>query len=250
MLALIDADIVAYRCASSCEPTKTKLFREPLEVAILRTEELMRRIVADTKSEEYVAFLSGSENFRYNIFPAYKANRKDKEKPYWLNDCLVYLIQEWKAETTHGYEADDAIGINHVEGESIVCSIDKDLLQLEGDHYNFVRQEFIKQSLSGGERTLYYQLLVGDAADNVAGVRGIGPVNARRILDSAGDIESLHASVRELYNDDKRFNMNYALLKILRSEEEYEGRLKEINENSKRKSEGPEAPTSSSESTN
>ena len=152
-MILIDADIVIYRCAASCEPSKKKsldhqnpeleFIVEPEYVAIGRVESLMERILQSCGTTNYSAYLSGGNNFRYKIFPQYKANRKNNKKPTWLNECKHHLYKQWKAEITDGYEADDAIGIMHgvLKGECVVASIDKDLLQLPGNHFNFVKND-------------------------------------------------------------------------------------------------------------
>ena len=167
MIALIDADIVAFRCSASAE-------NDPEEIAILRTNDLMRKLLHDTKSESFIGFLTGSNNFRYNIYPAYKANRKDKPRPKHLEACKELLIKDWKCKVTDGIEADDALGIEQdkEEDSTIICSIDKDLLQIPGRHYNFVRQEERHISIHDGWRNFYSQLITGDASDNVPAFDG------------------------------------------------------------------------------
>ena len=72
--ALIDGDIVAYRCAAASE-------NEPKEVALLRANDLVCRILEETDSEKHIVYLTGSNNFRYHYNPEYKANRKDTPRP-------------------------------------------------------------------------------------------------------------------------------------------------------------------------
>lgn len=165
------ADIVAYRCAAASE-------NDPVDVAIYRTDEMMRRILHDTNALEYKAFLTGDNNFRYTIYPEYKANRKGKPKPKHLADVQEYLITQWNAKVTDGNEADDELGIeqtcanNSETSQSVICSIDKDLLQIPGKHYNFVKQEFLTISPMEGLRRFYGQLITGDGSDNIPGYDG------------------------------------------------------------------------------
>lgn len=224
-IALIDGDIVAYRCASSIEPTKTKE-REPDDLAINRLDELLYRILTETGAEEYRVFLSGSENFRKMIYPGYKANREGKPVPKMLGPCQEFLMKEWKAEIVHGYEADDAIGMAHNEN-TIICSIDKDFKQLPGEHYNFVRLEFDVVDEDTAEYNFWSQMLIGDSSDNIKGVEGIGPVKTKKILTGLAP-NQMYETVRELYNDDERFLMNFRMLRILRDPMEYENIMKEI----------------------
>jgi 5'-3' exonuclease len=129
--ALIDADIVAYRVACTCQEDDAQDF------VFARAEDLIDSILVNTEAEEYRLFLTGKDNFRYTIYPEYKAHRP-KEKPFWLQACREYLIATFNAEVIDGQEADDALGINQT-GDTIICSIDKDLDMLRGDHYNFVK---------------------------------------------------------------------------------------------------------------
>lgn len=220
MIALIDADMVAYRCAASCEPTKEKLEREPLDIAIQRADELAYRILNTTQAEEHRFFLSGSDNFRKILYPEYKANRARLPRPEWLDPLREFLVTEWKAEVTAGYEADDGIGIAAKE-DFVIVSNDKDFLQIPGEHYNPVKDEFKTVDREFAVYSFWRQMLVGDSSDNVRGIDGIGPVRADKILRNLRP-EDMEHTVREYYQDGERFLLNYRLLRILRSEEEYE----------------------------
>jgi 5'-3' exonuclease len=243
VIAFIDMDIVAYRCAASCEPTKTKLEREPIELAIQRTDELMYRILLETDCEEYQGWLSGSENFRKLIYPEYKANRDNIRRPEYLQPVRAFLVEEWKAKLALGYEADDAIGINFTDA-GILCSIDKDFKQIPGRHYNFVTMEFDDVSPLQAEQNFWTSMLIGDRVDNIQGIPGIGKAKAPRILEGLSPSE-MKEKVFELYEQfDMDFHMTYNLLRILRDEEEFFN----INENIKRQSERARATADSSRS--
>lgn len=246
MIALIDGDIVAYRAACSCEkiPTLAELAAMgkdiddrndlievgPVEIAILRLDEIIRTILLETEADEYKAYLSGNSNFRYNINLEYKANRKDTRRPQHLQACNEYLVKEHGAIVTDGYEADDALGIEQVTNTlyedkygnkgilSIICSIDKDLLQIPGQHYNFVKKEFYNISVIEGQRNLWKQMLIGDTSDNIFGVKGIGKVGASKLIDILVDEEEMYNTVYELYNDHDRFEMNLKCLTIMTKE--------------------------------
>ena len=107
--ALIDGDLICYRCAASCQ--KQGILVEPLEVAIFRVDELMRRILYEVNSSTYQVFLTGTNNFRYKYNPDYKANRKDTKRPEWLEPCREHLVLKWNAEVSDGCEADDLLSI-------------------------------------------------------------------------------------------------------------------------------------------
>jgi 5'-3' exonuclease len=120
-LALVDADIVCFRCAASSE-------HDPQDIAEIRVNEMMQKILHDTNAKTYKAFLTGKNNFRYDIYPEYKANRKGKPRPIHLQACRDLLVTQWNAEITDGYEADDALGIEQTKAnlDSVICSIDKE----------------------------------------------------------------------------------------------------------------------------
>ena len=242
-IALIDGDIIAYRCSASIEPNKsTKPEREPLDLAILRADELLYRIIGSVQSTEHRIFISGGSNFRKTLYPGYKANRDKLIRPVALESVREFLVREWGAEVCAGYEADDGIGIA-ATADSVICSIDKDLRQIPGEHFNFVKDEFETVDPYSAALAFWTQMLVGDASDNVPGISGIGPVKAARALVGLSP-EEMEATTRNLYGDPEWFSLNWRLLKVIRSEEEWN----EI-EATIRKSEGEE-PTEDGSSSN
>ena len=165
-LVLVDADIVAFRCAASAE-------NDNKDIAVWRVGDLMQRILHETGSSTFQGYLTGSNNFRYDIYPEYKAHRKKKPKPQFLEDCRESLIINWKCQVTDGIEADDALGIEHQANPgSVLASIDKDLLQLPGKHYNFVKGIWTEIDELQGLRNFYTQLIEGDASDNIPAFDG------------------------------------------------------------------------------
>lgn len=212
-IALIDGDIVSYRSAASAE-------NDELDIALIRASRTLQDIVSVVGANEINLFLSGSRNFRYDLYPEYKANRKDMVRPRHLENVREYLVLQWGAKVTDGYEADDAIGISMAaEGpERICCSIDKDLKQLPGRHYNFVTGEFDDVDVLTGWKSFYKQLLTGDRADNVPGIRGIGRVRSERILAGCLDTCDMYRKVKFVYANDEVLLRNANLIYIWRKE--------------------------------
>ena len=237
--ALIDGDIIAYRCAASCEPMSTKPEREPLHFAIQRMDELMWKILATMDVTEQHTFLSGGDNFRKIIYPEYKANRKDQRIPEYLNECRNFLTNEWKAETVGGYEADDGIAMNH-DVTTVIVSIDKDFKQLPGLHYHFVKDLIDIVDEDQANLNFWKQMLIGDKADNVQGVAGIGEVKSERLLKDLTPDERA-ATVYDLYNDPERFTLNFKLFRLLRSVDEYNEIIEEAHLGAVKESEGAES---------
>ena len=207
MKALIDGDIVVYRSAASAE-------EEEQWVALARADKLMQDILEDTTATSYQVFLTGSNNFRREIAPSYKAQRPDARPKHWTA-VREFLITQHKAMVCNGYEADDEMGIQQdkTHKTTVVCSIDKDLLQIPGRHYNFVKKVFQEVTYEEGYKFLYMQSLIGDRSDNIFGVQGLGPVKAAKALEGLLP-EEYYDKCKELYNDDERFHLNMQLLYI------------------------------------
>ena len=212
MKALIDADIVAYRVACTCQEDDAQDF------VFARTEDLVDSILVNTEATEYRLFLTGKDNFRYTIYPEYKAHRP-KEKPFWLEAARQYLIATFNAEVIDGQEADDAMGINQT-GDTIICSIDKDLLMIPGRHYNFVKDEFITVTEEDAIKHFYMQCLTGDRADNIKGIEKVGPKKAEKLLAACVTEQQMFNAVREAYSNDEEFIMNARVLWIRRKDNE------------------------------
>lgn len=166
-VCLIDGDIIGYRVGFTTQDVSTDIVR-------VRVDELIRRIVHDTASTSYRVFLSGTENFRYDLYPHYKENRKGKPKPVHLQYIREYLVRSHSGSVCVGWEADDELSMEqHRRGSgTIIASIDKDLLQVPGFHYDFVKNIERFVSPIDGLRHLYKQAISGDGADNIPSFDG------------------------------------------------------------------------------
>lgn len=215
MIGNLDGDLIAFRCSASVGLEGEE------EIAILRTDKLMRDLLYNTESTSYNCYLSGRNNFRKKVNPEYKANRKDKEPPRWLQSCREYLIKEWNAVVSEGCEADDLLGINQHNTDSVCISLDKDLLMITGWHFRWLDNEKIFVTPDQGLKAFYKQMLIGDKSDNIFGVRGIGPVKAAGIIDTLDTEEEMINTVFKLYEEDaERFWMNAQCLWIMQKEKE------------------------------
>ena len=125
-IALIDADIPCYRAAAASE-------NDPLDICLMRADKMMRNIIEETSATGYLAFLSGPNNFRKEIYPEYKANRKDVVRPRHLPSVRQFLVSEWNAIVTDGHEADDAIGV--AQYQNLLAQEEWDLLYGEQGLY-------------------------------------------------------------------------------------------------------------------
>lgn len=216
MQALIDGDLVAYRCSASVKED------EPLDIAYHRCDELIRQLLHETGADTYTVFLSDKQNFRKIVNPEYKANRKDQVPPQYLTQCKEFLADEWNATSQAYLEADDLLGISQTEG-SVICTLDKDLLMVPGQHYswqisgpNWVREARWEETKHfDGLRQFYMQMLIGDTSDNIQGIYRVGPKKAFAIIDHLNDEQEMFDVVYTMYDDPKRFLMNAQCLWIM-----------------------------------
>lgn len=218
MLALLDGDILAYRTAAVAEKHEASLARWQLDT-------MVSRIIEDVDASDWAIWISGDTNFRYKLFPDYKDNRRDKPRPRHLDALREHLVLEWDAQITDGIEADDALGIAsqaHGASKCVVCSIDKDLRQLPGQHYHFVNREWVEVSSIDAWRNFYSQLLIGDSADNISGCPGIGPVKGARAVEYLTAESAMYEKAKSLYVAAKvsieQMHLNAQLLYVHRKE--------------------------------
>jgi len=179
---LIDGDIILYSTAFSCEQEQD--WKEVQK----KIHNVISELVEQTGSKLYIGFLQGVNNFRTQVDASgtpYKGNRKS-EKPFWFYNIKNYLQEVYNFKLVDGMETDDALSIlqhriTHVP--TIICSVDKDLIQVPGNHYNLKNKELSLVTPVIALHTLSMQILTGDATDNIKGLHGIGPVKAEKILE-------------------------------------------------------------------
>lgn len=195
MHALVDGDIVVYRCAAATE-------QSDVAIACWQAGEMMQRIVDETVSDSYTCFLTGSDNFRYNIYPEYKANRADVPKPIHWAAIREYLVTNWGATVSDGCEADDMMGVTQYQSDpdtTVICSIDKDMLMIPGAHYNFVKKELTYVTELAGLRHFYYQAIMGDKVDNIPGFDGVMRTKVPKFLQWMVDTVRCMEDEKDMY---------------------------------------------------
>jgi len=218
--ALIDADILVYRVGFTTQES-------PEWIASSRIDESIEGILLSLGTRDYSCYLTGNNksNFRFTIYPDYKATRK-APKPLHYDFLRQYLSEAHKASTIDDQEADDQLGIDQVKAaseglETAICSIDKDLDQIPGWHYNFVKELKYEVTPFMGLKKFYHQLLTGDlACDNIPGLKGIGPKKADKALEGCLTEEDMFNACKKMYQSyypdswEKVMLRNGQLLKI------------------------------------
>lgn len=212
--AIIDSDILVYRIGFASN--------EESEQVALRTmagflEELLLFDLPQCKT--WSLHLTGKGNFRDEIAVTqeYKGNRKDARRPVHYQALRNYLCHSWEAVVWNGMEADDAVAIEATElgDKGVIVSLDKDLNQVVGWHYNFVKNQTYYITEEEAKLNFYKQFLTGDTVDNIKGVKGIGDKKAQKLLEGKSEEEMWEIVVEKLGYD--RAMENGHLLYMLRT---------------------------------
>jgi hypothetical protein len=170
MHLLLDSDSLCYQAGFSAN--------EPGQEAIAchQVDDIVTRIIGEVGPATFQLFLTGSDNFRYQIYPDYKGNRKDMKRPIHLQAMREFLVSHWDTVVSDGVEADDTIGIANynlrADRSIVIGHIDKDLNMLAGSHYNYNKKTWYEVSDMDAMRHFFYQLIMGDKADNIPGYDG------------------------------------------------------------------------------
>jgi 5'-3' exonuclease len=178
--------------------------------------------------------LEGAHNFRYDLFPDYKANRliknaskqAEKEKLNKQRDIILSLLDHLPITTvsSDGYEADDVIASlaeDLKEEEVIIISGDTDFIQLLQKGYKSLKiWSPVKKIFLEAPDYCYlpWKCLRGDkSTDNIPGIPGIGDKKAEKLVRDPEALKSflqIEAN-KEIFN----FNRELIELKIIPPEE-------------------------------
>lgn len=204
-ILLIDADVVAYVAASSCE-VETHwgdgywTWHVDENEVKAKVKDQIDDIMSSLDGDEYKLCLTDSlGNFRKSVLATYKGNRSNIKKPLVLMRIKEWMIEELDAYFRPGLEGDDCMGIlATMKGstlsshERVIVSIDKDMKTVPGLFCrNVSTGEIINVSEAEADYWHLYQTLTGDATDGYAGCPGIGPVAAEKLLGPVSDAANL-----------------------------------------------------------
>ena len=177
----------------------TTVVAEPLSHALRLVKNMLLRAHEASGAATSRVFLSGPTNYRTALatIRPYKGNRPSN-KPVHYEKIREYLISTHHAEVSDNVEADDMLGINQRSG-ACIATIDKDLDNIPGYHYNLRSGRFYDVLPAVATRNFYTQLLTGDATDNIVGVPGIGKVKAAMALKGLVTEEDYYWRILEEY---------------------------------------------------
>lgn len=159
-----------------------------------------------------VVFDSGGKNHRHHLYPAYKSHRPLTPEDLILQFPLVRDVCQALGVSViemPNQEADDLIAtyarLATKEGYAVnIVSSDKDLMQLVNDHitlYDPMKNKTIDEAGVvekfgvSPDQVIDVQALMGDSADNIPGIPGVGPKTATQLIVDYGTLDNLYAHV-------------------------------------------------------
>lgn len=222
-LYLIDAMAFAFRAYYAIRSPLSDAKGRPTNAVYGFTRILLKILREHQPSHIAVVFDAPGKSFRDDMYPEYKATRQ--ETPEDLKEQFPRMHEVVKALNlalfcVPGVEADDVIGALARRAEAqgmdvVVVSGDKDLLQLvsnrvrvydpgKGDKDEWLGpEEVVARFGVGPEHVTDALALIGDTADNVPGVRGIGDKTAKKLMEQYGSLENLYDHIEELKGKQK-----------------------------------------------
>ena len=228
MKVLVDTDVLLY---ISCWN------KNDLVQAIDHWEDLVKNIADEIAHQctyeeppviEMMFALKGENNFRKLIADDYKqtSSRAESKKNKYLDGLYDHIREHWNPTIADGWEADDQLRawtVQYAEEDWIIVSVDKDLRMIPGKFFNPRTFQLTEVKEDEAIRNLYTQLLTGDGVDNIKGIKGIGPVKAKKILDEQGvTMQTVHNAWSDAYGDEwlPKFQLCYDLIYIYESKED------------------------------
>ncbi len=181
---------------------------------------LMRLLENDRPDYIAVAFDTG-KTFRDQLFPEYKATRA--KMPDDLRPQIERIRQMVDAFNIprlemEGFEADDVLGsiAKQASAQGLGVKIitgDRDLLQLVGDHIivnlpeggkladakDYITDDDVRSKFGvPASLVVDYKALVGDASDNIPGVKGVGEKTAQTLFETYSSLDDIYAHLDQI----------------------------------------------------
>lgn len=202
MRLLFDADIIAFKAAAATEQpinwgdgiwTLHGYEQDVIDHAM----SYMQSVADKLDTQDVLLFLTGANNWRKDILPSYKSNRKDTRKPLLLPFMRQFMVDNLGAIIVDTFEADDLLGIEATSTDDcIIVSEDKDLKTIPAMVYNPQKDdEPVRISEFTAAWNHMFQTLTGDSTDGYSGCPKVGPVAAKKILQDIDQVEDLWPAV-------------------------------------------------------
>lgn len=179
---------------------------------------MINKIISEEKPMYIAVAFDIGKTFRHEKYDYYKGKRDntpDELKEQFPIAKQILTAMNIKCFELQGYEADDIIGTFSKKCEqdddfkALIVSSDKDLLQLITDQTE-VKLLKTKDYIRMDYKTFYdtygiepikmidLKALMGDASDNIPGVKGIGEKTALKLLTTYGSLSSIYEHIDEI----------------------------------------------------
>lgn len=176
---------------------------------------MLNKIIREEKPEYMLVAFDKGKTFRHEKYLDYKGGRNetpdDLKRQFSVAKKLVPLMGI-KCFEIDNYEADDIIGtyskmaLIDPEFETTIVSSDKDLLQLineetevkllkQKDYIRMNEETFMDTYGIKPIRMIDLKGLMGDASDNIPGVKGIGEKTALKLLQEYDSLENVYDNI-------------------------------------------------------
>lgn len=222
-LYLIDGMAFAFRSFYAIRADLTDTKGRPTNAVYGFARILLKLLREHDPAYIAVVFDAPGETFRDQMYAEYKSTRRETPPALLSQFPMIHeLVDAMNIARlcVPGVEADDVIGTLARQAEAqgldtVIVSGDKDLLQLvtdrvvvydpaKGDAGVWLNREQVVERFGvGPERVPDALALIGDTADNVPGVRGIGEKTAKALLEKYGSLDNLYAHLEELKGKQK-----------------------------------------------
>lgn len=204
-ILLIDGDMVAFRVAAAEEKSvsfdngETYILTADADNGRSNLDLMLKNWVRDLEADDYLLAFTDSTNYRKEVLPTYKGNRKDVRLPLILKAMRDHCWDNHPCKIVPTLEADDVLGImaghpKMLKGfdERVIVTWDKDLRTVPGLHWNPTNDwkgdgddrhpVIVTVSAKEADNLFFAQCLSGDAVDGYAGCPGIGKKRAEQIV--------------------------------------------------------------------
>ena len=218
-LFLIDGYALIYRAFFAMMNRPLRTTRGENTSAVFGVTRFLMRLI-ERHTPAYLGWVhDAGTSFRHETYPDYKATRERLDPDLQADfdhsvERVEQLLQAFRIPliAVDGYEADDVLGTLATQAAlagipTVLVSGDKDLYQLVAERISLlnpgrggpaaVEEQWVDLGNAAErlgvapEHVVDFLALVGDASDNVPGVRGVGEKTARVLIERWGDLESI-----------------------------------------------------------
>ena len=189
---------------------------------------MINKIIEEEKPEYMCVAFDIGKNFRKEEFSFYKEGRQSTPEELKVQMPLARKILDAmgiKHLELAPYEADDIIGTlvkmaeTDPEYASLIVSSDKDLLQLISDeteikllkqngYIRYNKTSFMEEYKIEPKRIVDLKAIMGDASDNIPGVKGIGEKGALKLLQEYESLENVYENIDNIKGSTKEKLIN------------------------------------------